>query len=100
MGPAEGVHRREQETIGKFLRVRAGARGAAVEQRQETVVLDNRPGLAAGDLDQRRQKVRLLNRQRHATGLGLPRPVDQEGDVQHLAVSPVTFAFAEKPAVA
>ena len=66
--------------------MQAGVRGAALEQRRQTVALEPLPGLAAGDLDQRRQEVRLLDRQRHTTALGLARPVDQEGDVQHLAV--------------
>jgi len=42
--------------------------------------------LAARDLDERRQEVRLLNRKRHAASFGLPWPVDQERDVEHFAV--------------
>ena len=79
----EGVHRRQQHPVGEHLR---GAVRSAAEQRRQTVALDPRFGFAARDLDQCRQEVRLLDRQAYAATLGLARQVDEEGNVQHLAV--------------
>ena len=75
-GSPESVHRREQQPVSEHLR---GTVRSAVEQRHETIALDPRSRFTARDLDQRRQEVRLLDRQPQAATLGLPRQVDEKG---------------------